>query len=163
MINGIKSGQNNDWLRKKLLERQAQQAQVHQNIQPQEQTKNVNQIQETNKASIAMPPPKADLPWGGFMASLGLSPQGSKEADLSAIGEKINQMGIQAKDPAKKAEINSLKQQYNGYKMIAASMQPPAKPAQDQTAATSPSEMTGATQLGEYNKAFIIKKQPEMA
>ncbi|MEI8376987.1 MAG: hypothetical protein WCF95_00455 [bacterium] len=155
MINGIKSGQNDDWLRKKLLERQSQKAQVNQNIKPQEQ------IQDANKASTAMPPPKADLPWGNFMNSLGLNPQGSKEADLSAIGEKITQMKIQAKEPTQKAEINSLEQQYNGYKMIAANMQPPAQPPQNQTASAAPEQMTGATQLGEYNKAFIKKRQPE--
>jgi hypothetical protein len=162
----IKTNQNNDWLRKKLLERQAQQqSQVSnqqqsqtfaQNIKPQEQT---SQVQSADKAASANPPPNAALPWGSMMGSLGLSPQGSKEADLSAIGEKIAQMKTQATDPAKKSQIDSLEKQYEGYKAVAANMQ---QPSQNQTASAA-SQMTGATQLGLNNLALIEikKRQPE--
>lgn len=169
MTIGIKPNQNNDWLRKKVLERQAQQqSQVSnqqqsqtfaQNIKPQEQT---SQVQSTDKAASANPPPNASLPWGSMMGSLGLSPQGSKEADLSAIGEKIAQMKTQATDPAKKAQIDSLQKQYEGYKTVAANMKPPSQPSQNETAKAA-SNMTGATQAGLNNLALIEikKRQPE--
>lgn len=162
MISGIQSSQNNDWLRKKLLERQSQKevqtsnqqtnSNSVQNIQPQEQKNGVNQTQNANKVDSP--------PWGNFMQSMGLSPQGSKEADFSAIGEKLSQLKNQATDPAQKIQVDNLQQQYDGYKAVAANMPAPPQAAQNQISATPPDQMVGATQLGEYNKFLIKKRQP---
>ena len=162
MISGIQSSQNNDWLRKKLLERQAQNtvqtenqtpnANSVQNIQPQEQTNGTQQVQNANKVDSP--------PWGNFMQSMGLSPQGSKEADFSAIGAKISQLKTQATDPTQKSQVDSLQQQYDGFKAVAANMPTPPQASQNQATATATENMTGATQLGEYNKLFIKKRQP---
>ncbi len=168
MTFSIKPTQNNDLLRQRFLERQAQQqAQVSnqqpnlnfaQNIQPQDQT------QSADKVASANPPPNAALPWGAMMGSMGLSPQGSKEADLSAIGAKIAQMKTQETDSTQKSQIANLEEQYNGYKAVAANMQTPMQPSQNQTALAA-SQMTGATQAGLNNLALIEirKKQPETA
>jgi len=169
MISGIQSGSNNDWLRKKLLERQSQKEVPNanlqpnsnsvQNTQPQEQTNGTNQVQASDKVASLNPPQKAELPWGNLMKSLGLSPQGSKEADFSAIGEKISQMKTQATDLAQKTQVDNLQKQYDGYKAVAANMPTPPQAPQNQITSTPPEQMTGATQLGDLNKYLLVKKR----
>lgn len=163
MINGIKSSSGDDWLRRKFLERQAQQSiQIStqqqnsnstQNTQPPEQINGTKQVQNANKISSP--------PWADFMQSIGLSPQGSNAADISAIGAKITQMKAQATDPAQKAQIDSLEKQYDGYKAVAANMPAQTQPQQNQFSSTPPEQMVGATQLGVYNQMLVKKRQPE--
>jgi hypothetical protein len=173
MIPQISAGQNNnDWLRKKLLERQAQQSaaansqpqQIDQNNrQIQEQSNGTNQAQNINQASGAISANNMNYPWGNFMSSIGLSSQGSKDADMSAIGEKLSVMKAQATDPTQKTQIESLEKQYEGYKAVAANMSANVTPnisSSPNEKSTAAENMTGATQLGEYNKLFIKKFQP---
>ena len=160
MIQSIKFGQEDAWLKKKKLEQKAQEsvsANQIQNIQPQEQTNGTNQVQQANQASAAIPAQAANIPWQGFMGTLGLSPQGSSSADMSAIGEKLSQMKAQATDPTQKSQIENLQKQYEGYKAVAANM--PAQTAPQQNQSTSVEQMTGATQLSELNKLLLLKKK----
>ena len=162
MAFSIKSTQNNDSLRQRFLKRQAQQQALVSNQEPTnyaQNTKPQDQTQSSDKVASANPPPNAALPWGAMMGAMGLSPQGSKDDDLAAIREKLDTM---ATDPTKKSQIANLEEQYNGYKAVAANMQPPVQ--QNQTALAA-SQMTGATQAGLNNLALIEirKKQPEMA
>lgn len=97
----IDSSGNDAWLRKKMLERQAEngiQAQVPQNIQPNEQTNGTNKVQNTNRVVEVVQPqvPQQDLQR--------INPQGSDKADISAIGEKPTQMSAQAADSSSKLQ-----------------------------------------------------------
>lgn len=109
--------------------------------------------EEAGKISIdskGMPPldrpQKGELPWADLLQDLGLSPQGSKEADLSAIANKISELEAAAKTDTEKANVDGLKSEYQQAVAAAASLQPPAPTMEN---------FAGMQNLGEMNKHFM--------
>lgn len=160
-ISAIGFNGNNDWMKKKLLERQAQQGtqaqgqeQVQNNAQVQDLSK-TNDVDSANKVGSQMGAQGGQqaLPWSNMMNDLGLKESGSKEGDIKAISTKLDLMKTEATSPADKAELASLEKEFESVKAMAGSMQPPQAPAELQNSTA------GIEQLGDINKLMLVKKK----
>lgn len=167
-ISAIGFNGNNDWMKKKLLDRQAMQQNGLQ--QPgQEQIQNQNQVQDLSKTQDIDSANKVSSqmgvqgqqggqlpPWSDMMNDLGIKMTGSADTDIAAIDAKLTTMKTEATSPADKAEINALSQTFEGMKAQAANMQPPAGPPEQQG---NQNQMVGLEQLGDINKLMLVKKK----
>lgn len=156
MIPQISSGHDDSWLRKKLLERQANQAasgnipnyqQSNVSSQTPEQNNGTSQTKDITPISGAASSQDKGKIMNDFLQTTGLNPQSSQGTEISAIGENASTMRTQATDPA-------------SFKHGSVAANVPNKPdesIQNQKAEAAYNR-TGATQLGEYNKMLINKK-----
>lgn len=72
-----------------------------------------------NEGQKPQGPPQGEPPWFSLLKTLGLQPQGSKEADFAAMETKIAQMQSTTLPAEQKANLESLKAQLEQYKLQA--------------------------------------------
>jgi hypothetical protein len=153
MIPQISSGQDDSWLRKKLLERQANQAASGNtpNISSQtpEQNNGTSQTKDITPISGAASSQDKGKIMNDFLQTTGLNPQSSQSTEISAIGENASTMRTQATDPADFRHGS-----------VAANVPNKSDESMQNQKAEAAYNRTGATQLGEYNKMLIKKKHP---
>ncbi|MDD3420185.1 MAG: hypothetical protein PHE78_06245 [Candidatus Gastranaerophilales bacterium] len=153
MIPQISSGQDDSWLRKKLLERQANQAASGNtpNISSQtlEQNNGTSQTKDITPISGAASSQDKGKIMNDFLQTTGLNPQSSQGTEISAIGENASTMRTQATDPADFKHGS-----------VAANVPNKSDESIQNQKAEAAYNRTGATQLGEYNKMLIKKKHP---
>ena len=82
-------------------------------LQNSELTDNSNNEQPSEK------PQGGEPPWASLMQQLGLSMQGSPEADFAAISAKLSELSASATTPEQAANIASLESQFQQYQSMA--------------------------------------------
>ena len=111
-----------------------------------EQTQGAQKTQKSDKREKTQSAEKQTLPWQSLLDKLGISSQGSKEADIAAITSKISKLEATAKTSADKANVQSLKLELQTATAATANMG---------GAIAAQNEFQGAEQVSKMNKHFM--------
>lgn len=122
----------------------------------QTQNSNNKNIADANKVSTQIPPQNQSIqqvqpPWAELMQKLGLTLTGSKESDIAAITKKLQTLEAQATSPDQKAEVATLKAEFQAITSAEAS-------SGSNQVNTQSNAFAGQNQLAELNKFFLIQK-----